>query len=216
MRIGIVNKTRHDLAIDAYGQLERGPNGGTLRRRRKAQPVEVAGVIWVCASVLTGAEFRVADDLYQIGFRTFAPHMVRVMPRARLAGGRRGVRTIDLPVFAGYVFVGQPAGLRVAKRSHPQILDLVGVGGEPSRIPAGFIREACNQWCAGEWDGVRVKRAQAEKFKPGETVRIERGPFAGVLGVISGLAGASRLRLEAALFGGVAPITVDRVEVELV
>lgn len=179
--------------------------------RRETLDLEAAAFQWVCARVMGGREFGVADDLSDLGFRTFAPHGIRVQPYARIGPqGRRGRRERDYPVFGGYVFVGQPAGLTVAQRSHPHILNILQNSGAYCRIPALFISEAVRLWVGGEWDGTKPR------FPPGRCVRITAGALEGWSGVIESLPSELRAVVKVKMFGGDTRAIVDTAALEIV
>ncbi len=187
---------------------------GRASALRCAAPVDPGGVSWVCAVARSGAEFAVADDLQAVGFRTFAPHAV-VAYVPRLYNGKRARRLRAVPVFAPYVFVGQPVGLLLAKRSHPHLLDVLSNDCGPLRVPPAFIEAASDLWLAGEWDE-RARRAKRKaRFAKGDAVRL-RGPFEGLRAVVSGLPTQDRACVEIVMFGAPRRATVDTHDLELV
>ncbi len=206
LRVGVA-----DCIGDRLRGLVRGEAGGTFRRRREVKDVDEAGVEWVCARVRTGREFMVADDLGAIGFRVFAPHGIKVYKNARIGPhGKRGKLERDFPIFTGYVFVGQPKNLIVARRSHPHILDILQNGGMYCRIPPIFIHETAQMWRGGKWDG------RASKFSKGIPVRIVRGPMEGFVGVVDSLPTEVRAIVRVAMFGSEAKASIDTEALELV
>lgn len=206
MRVGIVTRMRQHL--------ERGENGGTFVRRRHVVEVDAAGVDWVCVAVRPGREFMVADDLAEVGFRVFCPHGVRVSWRARDRGSpveKRIYAERDYPVFGAYVFVGQPAGFVVVKRSHPHILGVLDEG--RSFAPKRFIRAAADLWAQGAWD---ARTKIGTKFRRGDVVRFREGPFVGLSAIVEDLPREMRAVVSLGLFGGKTPTAVDTTILELI
>ena len=189
-------------------------DGGAWRKRRELREIDETDVRWVCAAVAGGREFAVADDLAAIGFRTFCPHGVRVSLRARDRSApkeRRRRFERDYPVFGCYVFVGEPEGLRLAKRSHPHIVAVLDEG----RLcaPAAFIRAAADLWLAGAWDERMSPKA---KFRVGDAVRVKSGAFAGLTALVARMPSQTRAVISLALFGGAVDATLDADSLALV
>ena len=182
------------------------------RRRRVAQAVEVGGVRWVVARVMTGWEFAVADDLAEAGFRTFAPFEVRVALRARVRGSEARVKVArDWPVFHGYVFVGCPDGLLVTKLSHDRVLDVLG-GGMGLAVDPEAIRALSDFQIKGVFNRPTGDR----KFREGDVVRVRKGPFRDMFGKVEALLPREmRVTVGLGLFGGVAPVTLEAGQLEL-
>lgn len=205
--------------------LERGPKGGTFRRRRQIRDVDTEGVRWVCVRVRSGREFVVADDMAAAGFRVFAPHGVRLNKRSRLgrnaAGGeRRGKQERDFPVFATYLFIGEPAGLMVARGSHEDILAVVGSSDAGTQhIRSRLVEGLQTLWREGFWDyRVAKKRTRSScgsKFQSGDEARFKSDDiFAGLHAIVEGLTSEEQAFIRFSLFGKehVQPVDVDRLE----
>ncbi len=212
-RVGIAKTRRGDLeTVVVYGATK---TIVTRRRRREARPVQIEGVRWVVARVLSGFEFAVADDLAAVGFRSFAPHAVTVALRGRVGGGEQRRKALrETPVFAGYLFVGCPEGLLLAKLSHDRLLDvLTSVEARQSARVAEAVAMISKLHCAGVFDE-RTRRVAG--YGVGEVVRIKDGPFAGYNGAIAALPHDMRIKVEISLFGRSVPVEMGPRQIERV
>lgn len=195
--------------------LQRGPAGGTFRRRRPdPHAIDVEGVSWVCARVRPGKEFAVADDLAAVGYRVFAPHGVRVYRSARVQGtnSRRGVMERDYPVFGSYLFVGQGRGQWLSRDVHMHIGGVLENAGGSRNVPSAFISVAAVMWMRRRWDG----RKQPLPFKVGDTVISNEGPFAGLPALVESLPTELRAVVSFPMFGRPTRVTVDSRSLEKV
>ena len=208
-RVGIAKRRRGDLETVTHPKL----NLTVVRRRRRVvRPVEVDGVRWVVARVMSGFEFAVADDLVEAGFRTFAPFEVRVALRARVRGSEARVKVArDWPVFHGYVFVGCPDGLLVTKLSHDRVLDVLG-GGVGLSVDPEAIRTLSDL----QLGGVFNRKTNDRKFAPGDVVNVRKGPFRGMFGKVEAmLPREMRVTVALGMFGGAVPVTLEAGQLEL-
>ena len=114
-------------------------------------------------------------------------------PRIRVNPGNPRSRKIK-PYFPGYMFVS--ADLEQVGTSHfqwmPHTLGLVSFGGEPSYVPENLIFELRKRV-------EEIASAGGELFdglKPGDSVRISSGPFAGFEAIFDArLPGSERVRV---------------------
>lgn len=150
-----------------------------------------SGPLWHVVQVEPWAELRVAKDIRdELGFPTY-------VPCERVWRVKRG-RKIDAarPLFSGYDFV----------QVHPYrqewqallgiegIVDVLGrpaidTHGMPSHVPAAWVEMIRKMEDCGVFD--RTK-AEPDKFKLGETVRISDGIFAGFNAEIQGFVAKMR------------------------
>lgn len=97
------------------------------------------------------------------------------------------VKTVEKPLFPGYVFCGFDPHRRLPILTTPGVLHIVGFGKEP--VPVDDV----------ELEAVRATLRSGLLVRPwpflqvGERVVVERGPLAGVEGRISQFKGAFRL-----------------------
>ena len=88
------------------------------------------------------------------------------------------LKELDLPIFAGYVFCRFPYQERIQVLDTPGVVKVVSFGGKPAGIPDAEItaiqKVIASQLPARPWP----------YLKPGDRVRIERGPLRGVEGTL--------------------------------
>ena len=208
---GPLGKRFNNATERAFRELSHA-RAGSSRRRPDPVPVELEGVRWVCVRVMPNREFLVADYLGAVGFRTFAPHGVKVYQRARVSGSeqrRRAER--DYAVFGSYVFVGEPARLYVGKHSHWYIAGVIeNAGGR--YLPTAFISMASRAWTEGRWDG----RVDLRERYLGKPVKVVSGPFEGWDAVVEKLPSELKAVVTVRMFGSLRSVTVDIDTLEVV
>src|SRR5262249_24089645 len=117
---------------------------------------------WAAAQLQPRCDGQALHCLRQAGFETYAPRL----RERRAVQGRKVVRTPLL--FPGYLFVLIELQWHRALWS-PGVARLVMDGTAPARVPDGVIAELR----AREVGGL----VELPRFKPGDPVRILRGPF---------------------------------------
>lgn len=161
--------------------------------------------------IITGpnAEPRACVGLVGRRYRAYAPTIIKTV---------RGIER-KRPLFPGYIFatISDHDFMRV--RSIPGVIDVLRIDTVPATLPDAAI------------DAIRAKEAEIEErrqaflarrsskdhgFRPGQSVRITSGPFAGIVDNIELLDGAHRVRILYAMFGRATPISVDVHEIEAV
>ncbi len=125
------------------------------------------------------AEQRLAEQ----GFAVYLPRLRR--PR------RRQSRWADVvePLFPRYLFVGLVCGEQSMApiRSTPGVGNIVRFGSEYRAVPTGLVAALR----ARERDGLH-QLLLSDAIRPGDLVRVEEGPFAGLTGVFRSLRGEDR------------------------
>jgi transcription antitermination factor NusG len=127
---------------------------------------------WYALTVKHQHEVAARSALEFKGFEALAPTY-----RARRRWSDR-VKEIDLPLFAGYVFCRFAFSERVKVIDVPGVAKVVEFGGQPAEISEGEI--------------TAIRTVIASKLpvrpwpclKPGDRVRVERGPLRGVEGTL--------------------------------
>lgn len=103
------------------------------------------------------------------------------------------VKVLQRPLFPGYVFCSFSATNRSPILATPGVLHIVGIGKEPIPVDAKEMQAVWTTLQSGlvlrPWPILRV----------GERVRVERGPLAGVEGVVTHIKGIYRLVLSITL-----------------
>jgi transcription antitermination factor NusG len=127
---------------------------------------------WYALTVKHQHEVAARSALEFKGFEALAPTY-----RARRRWSDR-VKEIDLPLFAGYVFCRFAFSERIKVIDVPGVAKVVEFGGAPAEISEGEI--------------AAIRTVMASKLpvrpwpclKPGDRVRVERGPLRGVEGTL--------------------------------
>ena len=127
---------------------------------------------WYALSVKHQHERRAATALAWKGFEALAPTY-----RARRLWSDRA-KSLDLPLFSGYVFCRFDFAERIAVLDTPGIARIVGFGNGPAPVADAEIA-AIKMAVAS---GLPVR--PWPHLKPGDRVRIEDGPLRGVEGIL--------------------------------
>lgn len=151
---------------------------------------------WFAVNTLPNSEQRAKVNLERQGWRCFYPQVSRTTK-----SGRR-MYTRLRALFPGYVFVR----LNLAESGWRSVDGTFGVraivksGDLPAPLPQGVV-EAIIQ--ISDEDG---KVSFASSLKPGQDVRFETGPFAGLIGKLEHLDGAGRVTVLLDVLGRATPI----------
>ncbi|MBL7249457.1 transcription/translation regulatory transformer protein RfaH [Alloalcanivorax marinus] len=138
---------------------------------------------WYVVQCRANQNFRAQENLENQGFTCFQPRL-RV---EKLHAGRRTHRTE--PLFPGYLFIRfeeyGPSWHTV--RSTRGVNKLVAFGERPARVP-GKVVDALMQNSRAREQGSDAEPA----IRPGDRLRIERGPFANLEATFHGYKGEER------------------------
>jgi transcription antitermination factor NusG len=127
---------------------------------------------WYSVRTCSNHEKRVACEL---GARD-VEHFFPVYASVRRWKDRRVM--LDLPLFPGYIFVRLALRDRLGVLQIPSVVGLVGFGGRPAALPdeeMGILRAGLSE---------RLRAEPHPFLTVGRRVRITRGPFAGLEGVL--------------------------------
>lgn len=177
-------------------------------------------LLWLVASVETGEEIAVADDIQEsLGFGVFVP----VEKVWKMIRGRR-VESAQ-PLFRGYVFVGIVPGVQTWQQL-ANIDGVLTVLCQPVRVGDRWVSHIRNA------DILMLQKMQdcgvfdrttptPDRFKIGEEVRIGEGLFAGFNAVIQAFAAKmrsatarKRAKLLVQMMGRMTTLEVDVVALE--
>jgi len=157
---------------------------------------------WYAAYTRANHERRVADQLLDRGVENFLPQYESV----RKWKDRR-VR-LQMPLFAGYVFVHLALQNRLKVLQVPGVAYLVGFGGLPTALPETemeIMRSGLSQGL----------RAEPHPFlSVGRRVRITSGPFTGLEGILKQRKNNLRVVVSLELIQRAVAVDVDAADVE--
>jgi transcription antitermination factor NusG len=175
--------------------------------RRGTAPTLLEDERWYVAQTLARRELGAAFQLERQGFRVFLPQMIKTVRHART------FRTTRAAVFPGYLFVA----LALGRDRWRSVNGTFGVSrlimGESLPLPAphGVVETLL---AFRDSDGLcRFDR----ELKPGDAVRVVKGPLAHVVGTIASLDDKGRARVLLDLMGtqlvtSIAMATLERAE----
>jgi transcriptional antiterminator RfaH len=135
------------------------------------------------------------------GYEVYCP---RLHERRVLRG--RGVEVL-VPLFPGYTFLRVVTGWWQARWA-PGTCSLVMDGEIPAKVPDAVITEIRS----------RERKGAIElppKLRPGDRVRVLRGPFRDQLAIYAGMSGRDRVAVLLRLLGGERLIGLHRSDVEI-
>ena len=122
------------------------------------------------------SEFRVRDELHQMGRVAFVPVEFEV---SKFGKGRESIRRS--PVVRGYVFADVPAiAWDGTRRLIPAIKGKLFIDGHPYTLTAAGM-------AAIELLSRPIERANASGWSPGDRVRVRRGAFAELNAVVAAI-----------------------------
>jgi transcription antitermination factor NusG len=127
---------------------------------------------WYALSVKHQHERRAEIALGSKGFEALAPTY-----RARRQWSDRA-KSLDLPLFSGYVFCRFDFAVRIAVLDTPGIARIVGFGNGPAPVADEEIAAIKVAMASG------LAVRPWPHLKPGDRVRIEDGPLRGVEGIL--------------------------------
>jgi transcription antitermination factor NusG len=157
---------------------------------------------WYAAYTLPRHEKAVADRLVQQKVESYLPlySAVRCWNHRRIE--------VELPLFAGYVFVKMLLADKIRILSRPGIIRLVSFNGSPAILPDEEIERM--QLSLAIW------KAKPYPFlTAGKQVRIQSGPFTGLKGKILRRKGKMRLVVTLELIQSAILLELDAAEAQL-
>jgi transcriptional antiterminator RfaH len=145
---------------------------------------------WACAQLQPRHEHLALCTLGLAGYETYLPRL----RQHRVSHGRK-IESRP-PLFPGYLFVLIELQWHAARWS-PGVMRLVLDSGVPARVPDRVIDEIRSRERGG-----LVDLPKAPRFKPGDRVRVWHGPFAGHVGLYTGMKPRERVEVLLAILGG--------------
>jgi transcriptional antiterminator RfaH len=165
--------------------------------------MQAQNVVWYVAQTNPNCEERAKLGLRSKGFRAFVPELTKW---ARI--GKRRERT-QRPLFVRYVLVGLASDNLAfgAIRDTDGVQSLVGVTGTPIPISSAFVNELALAVVSGAFD-TTIKPRKAG-YRPGEKVRIAKGPFAELVGEIKWADNQRRVEIMFSMLGRETIVVAD-------
>jgi transcriptional antiterminator RfaH len=114
---------------------------------------------------------------------------------------------VGYPLFRGYLFLRfdlERVGTHAIRHTHGVKGFVTKTGGEPARVPAALIEELARAEAAAAFDST----VEGAAFAPGASVRIDDGPFAGLVGEVMRADSKDRVDLLLKFLHRSVPITV--------
>jgi transcription antitermination factor NusG len=166
-----------------------------------ALPASLVEVRWYAAYTCAKHEKRVAAEL---GMRT-VEHFLPLYSSVRRWKDRRV--SLELPLFAGYVFVRLALRERLRVLQVPSVVRLVSFNGLPAALPDEEMEILRSGLC-------QSLRAEPHPFLTvGRRVRITGGPFAGLEGVLKRKRNSLRVVVSLGLIQRSVAVNVDVADV---
>ena len=153
---------------------------------------------WLALHVRTGRELTVAQILESKGYEKFVPLSQR--HNGNLGHNEKS----ECPLFPGYVFVRFNSQVGALIVTTPFVIRILGTGNDPSPINESEI------------DALRMVQHSSYYREPctymahGTTVRLHRGPLAGLQGIVVAIKNEYRLVISMRLLQRSAWVEVDR------
>jgi transcriptional antiterminator RfaH len=155
---------------------------------------------WACAQLQPQRERLALHCLTLAGYTVYRP----LLRQHRVSRGRK-IETRP-PLFPGYCFVLVELQWHTARWA-PGVTRLVLDGAAPARVPDAVIAEIRSR----ERGGLVELPA---RFRPGDQVRVLRGPLARLVGLYAGMRPRERVEVLLAILGGAQRVTLAADAVE--
>jgi len=144
---------------------------------------------WAAAQLQPRREALAAHCLALAGFTVYTPRL----REQRVLRGRRV--EVSPPLFPGYAFVLIELQWHSARWT-AGVIRLVMDGAVPARVPDAVIAEIRSREVAG-----LIELPKPPTVRPGDAVRILRGPFEGKLAIYAGMNPRARVEVLLSLLG---------------
>ncbi|HEY2169456.1 MAG TPA: UpxY family transcription antiterminator [Candidatus Angelobacter sp.] len=159
---------------------------------------------WCALQVIPRHEVIVSTILRIKGYEEFLP-----LYRSQRQWSDRK-KEIELPLFTGYVFCRIDSTIPWTIVTTPGVIRIVGTRTEVALIDAGEIEAIRRVVKAG------IKCEPCEYARIGDRVRIEKGPLAGVEGIVTGYKNKQRLTFSISPIESAISVEVDGWDMSLV
>jgi transcription antitermination factor NusG len=199
----VCNEIYRTICFDAplfawrHGSLE----SVNMNYRNASPPLKLTeGERWFVARALPHRESSAQLNLYRQGFRSFVPRVHRTVRHART------LRSVEAPLFPGYLFVVLNLGRDRwrAVNGTIGIAELIMGSEQPSPVPAGVVEALIT---TSDRSGFVCLDPCLEV---GQKIRILAGPFADALGQLDQLDDRGRVRVLLDIMGGKVAVSLHR------
>ena len=168
-------------------------------RSRLPARIDTDGYQWAALRVAPSAEFRVTDELFGAGYRSYCPTGAKWVFWEN--GRRRRDKTVRVfPIFSRYVFCGLAPGQMASRYMVEKVEAVLGDKAGPIFVPPAAIKRLNELELEGAWDGTRSWR-QKSPYRKGDAVSILDGAFMGHRGTIDAVETEAKIFLLIDLFG---------------
>jgi transcription antitermination factor NusG len=154
--------------------------------------------LWYALWIRPRFEKYAAKHLRDKGYEEYMP-----ISRSKRRWSDR-MKTVETPLFPGYLFCKFDIQNRLPILIVPGVLSIVGIGKAPATIPESQISSLqqviASGLQSGPWPFVQV----------GQSVSVERGPLAGLKGIVIEVKSNSRLVLSLPLLQRAVAVDIDR------
>lgn len=167
-------------------------------------------IIWAAAYCEPRKEFQAQGEIQKHGFETFLP----VLSRTKMIHKKRVLLTE--PIFTRYCFAAMPLNAiseaySKIKRCRGVLYLLEGPKG-PSAVPNEVIEKFRHAERHGAFDFTKPKA----EFAKGDEVKIQEGPFAGLIAKVRSASPSKRVKLLMRLLGGDVPLEMSAEDLQKV
>ena len=156
---------------------------------------------WYALWTRSRHEKRVREQLERKAIDVFLPTIVK------WSRWKDRKKQVEWPLFPGYCFAYFDAADRLPVLTCDGVVQIVGVEGVPSPIPASEL-DSIRQLVESE-----LLYDPCPLIKEGETVKVVSGPLKGVVGRLQRKGAHARLVLSVALIGQAVSVEVDAADV---
>ena len=156
---------------------------------------------WFVVNTQARREHVAAANLKRQGYEVFLPVTWRSIRHARK------VTTVKAGYFPGYLFVSLDLNLDRWRpiESTVGVLRIIKNGNRPLAAPVGLIETLLSSTGPNG-----VLNLDDPLIRPGQNVRVTRGPFADQLAIVERSSGEDRVRVLLAVLGQQAPVDISR------
>jgi transcription antitermination factor NusG len=180
------------------------PSESDTKARRLNMELNKYDQRWCALQVIPRHEVIVSTILRIKGYEEFLP-----LYRSQRQWSDRK-KEIELPLFTGYVFCRIDSTIPWTIVTTPGVIRIVGTRTEVALIDAGEIEAIRRVVKAG------IKCEPCEYARIGDRVRIEKGPLAGVEGIVTGYKNKQRLTFSISPIESAISVEVDGWDMSLV